>query len=534
MRLGQVLGMRLRALPEDVHPAGLAWLIRAGYVQRLSNGSLAWLPMGQRLLQQIKARLDARLEQQQGQAVTFNVRPRGPSLGNEEGAPPMLTALLEIGRQHIQSYKNLPAIVYDAGDGTRLSLAALSADAAGLDALWDTLNGALFETAQRCGLTPVAVQELTGLSFFAPLPHGEMTALVCPRCGYRAAQHAARTRKPRPAEEVPRPLQKVATPGASTIADLCAFLGIPPERTAKALLLMGSWPTMERLVFVVIRGDGEVNLAKVQQVTGAHALRPATEDEIRACGAEPGYASPIGVRGALVVVDDLIPHAPNLVAGANEAGYHFINVTYGSDFQADVVADVSLVHASDACPECGAALEAHPGLRLLRACHCGAQPAQYQDQDGRMQPWHAALWDVDVAAWAIALADAHHDEQGLRWPVSVAPYAVHVVVLPGKGSSEVDVQAAQVYARLKQAGIPVLLDDRPESAGVKFMDADLLGMPLRVTVSERALKAGGVEVRHRGQEQGAWVPVDALLPHVLQELDRLHRSLDAAVVPWVA
>ncbi len=533
MRLAQLFGMRLRALPEDVHPAGLAWLIRAGYAQRLTDGRWVWLPLGQRVLAQLKAMLRAELDGLGGQAVLFNERRRGSSLGPGEEAQPMLMTLLELGRHHLPSYKNLPAMLYDAETDTRVTLATFGADAAELEKQWHDATALLFTTAQRCGLAPAVLQDLGGVSLVQPAEGGEVTALVCPQCGYRATQEAARMRKVRPKEETPRPLQKVATPGASTIAELCAFLNITPARTAKALLLMGRWPEGERLVFVVIRGDMEVNLAKVQAATGAQALRPATEEEIRACGAEPGYASPIGVRNALVVVDELIPYAPNLVAGANEAGYHLLNVTYGSDFQADVVADLALVHAGDACPTCGAELSAHAGMRLARGYRYETLGGLYQAPSGQMQPWHATVWELDLASWTVAIAQRHHDAQGLHWPVSVAPFVVHLVVLGGKSGEALNAEADQVAARLRQAGVTVLLDDRVESAGVKFTDADLLGIPLRVLLSERTNKAGGVEIKLRGQEKGTLVALEGVVAHVLNEIQTLHRTLEAQVIPWI-
>ncbi len=533
MRLGQVLGTRLRNLPGDVHPAGLAWLIRAGMVQRLQSGGLVWLPLGQRVLTRLAAALQAEVqalgEPLQGLALEPRVALEGPEVPN-------LTALLEIGRQHIQSYKNLPALLSDAGDGKRVLLVALNADAEGLEAHWQAVNAACFKAIQQCGLAPLAVEDANGLSFLAPLPEGGVTALICPTCGYRALQPIARFRKPRPPEEVPLPLQRVATPGAKTIADLCAFLGIPPERTAKAVLLMGDLPgTGPRLIFAVIRGDMETSLAKIALATGARTLRPATEAEIRACGAEPGYASPIGIHDALVLVDDLIPYAPNLVAGANEAGYHLLHVTYGSDFRADNVADIALAQAGCACPDCGTPLEAQTGMRLVRAMRLGEVEATYQTQDGRLRPWHLALWEAELEAWAIALAQAHHDMQGLRWPVTVAPYAVHLIVLTGKqASADLLAEAERLYARLQQAGIAVLLDDRPESAGVKFTDADLLGLPLRLTFSERTFKARSVEIKLRGQETGYFADLQAVIPQVLSELETLRVALETQKIPWIA
>ncbi len=536
MKLSQLLGMRLRSLPEGVRPEGLAWLIRAGFVQRLYDGRLAWLPLGQRVLATLADALRAELNGLGVPLQPFNVGPRAASL--EPGGTPLLqrTTCLEIGRQHIHSYKNLPAVLCDAGDGRSMMLATLSAGADEASALWEELNAGTFRALQRCGLAPLVVEDGNGLSFLAPDSAGPAPALICPRCGYRAMQATARFHKPRPPEEVPLPLQKVATPGAKTIAELCAFLGIPPERTAKAVLLTGDLAGVgPRLIFALVRGDMEVSLAKIAQATGAHTLRPATEEEIRACGAEPGYASPLGVHDALVIVDDLIPYAPNLVAGANEPGYHLRNVTYSSDFEADVVADIALAQVGSPCPTCGAPLEALTGLPLARAWRQGAVEATYQDPAGQAHPWHLALWEADLETWAIALAQRHHDAQGLRWPVTVAPYAVHLVVLMGKQAvPEIKAEAERLYAQLQQAGVAVLFDDRPESAGVKFTDADLIGLPLRITLSERTLKAGGAEIKHRGQELSYLVDLKALLPQVLKELETLRAAIEAGIVPWIA
>jgi len=522
MKLSQVLGMRLRSLPEAVRPEGLAWLIRAGFVQRLHDGRLAWLPLGQRVLANLADVLRAELDGLGVPLQPFNVGPRAAS--PEPGATPVLhlAACLEIGRQHIHSYKNLPVV--------------LSAGAEAAAALGEELNARVFRALQHCGLAPLVVEDGQGLSFLAPDPEGLAHALICPRCGYRALQATARFHKPRPPEEVPLPLQKVATPGAKTIAELCAFLGVPPERTAKAVLLTGDLAGVgPRLIFALIRGDMEVSLAKIAQATGAQSLRPASEEEIRACGAEPGYASPLGVHDALIVVDDLIPYAPNLVAGANEPRYHLRNVTYGSDFQADLVADIALAQADFPCPTCGAPLADLTGLPLVRVWRQGAVEATYQDPAGQAQPWHLALWEADLEAWAIALAQRYHDAQGLRWPVTVAPYAVQFVVLTGKQAiPEVKAEAERLYAQCQQAGIAVLFDDRSESAGVKFADADLIGLPLRITFSERTFKAGGAEIKHRAQEISYGVDLKALLPQVLKELETLRTAIEAGIVPWIA
>jgi prolyl-tRNA synthetase len=335
------------------------------------------------------------------------------------------------------------------------------------------------------------------------------------------------------------PIEKVATPGAKTIEELAAFLSVPKSRTAKAVFLIATLQpeqgaeqksaspvSREVFVFAIVRGDMEVNETKLANAIRATALRPAAEADIRLIGAEPGYASPIGLPagGWLTVVDDLVPRSPNLVAGANQAGYHLKNVNYGRDYTAQVVADIAAAQDGDACPNCASPLRAVRGVEVGNIFKLGTDFSDplgctFTDQDGQERPVIMGSYGIGSGRLLACVAEEHHDEYGLRWPVTVAPYQVHLIVLGGKAGREEESaeaskaeslrQAAEaLYERLQFEGIEVLYDDREESPGVKFNDADLIGLPVRLTVSERALKQGGIEFKRRDQAEKSIIPLD--------------------------
>jgi prolyl-tRNA synthetase len=289
-----------------------------------------------------------------------------------------------------------------------------------------------------------------------------------------------------------------------------------------------------RLVFAVVRGDMEVNETKLANSIKARSLRPATEDEIAASGAVPGYASPIGVKNALIVVDDLIPAAPNLVAGANEEGYHLQNVNYGRDYQADLVVDLTEAREGDACPRCKNALEIKRGVEVGNIFKLGTYFSEpmgcyYLDELGQSKPVVMGSYGIGVGRLLACTAELHHDDQGLVWPITIAPYHVHLIVLRGKGDAGTLETAERLYTDLQAAGIEVLYDDRQETPGIKFNDADLIGLPVRLTVSERAAKSGGVEYKRRDRSEREVIPHDQVIARVLQEISDLFAQIDEQV-----
>jgi len=288
-------------------------------------------------------------------------------------------------------------------------------------------------------------------------------------CIYPASRRELATfHKPPFSQEAPLPTEKVLTPECPTIEALAAFLNTPKEKTAKALMF--TRVADGKFVFVVVRGDMTLSEAKLKKAVGD--VRLATAEEIVRSGAAAGYASPVGLRDALIVVDDLIPSSPNLVAGANEAGYHLLHTNCGRDYQPEIVADLTLADAESHCPHCGS------GLSIQRADILATRN------------------EINFEKTLFALAESHHDDKGLTLPKSAAPFDVYLMHVPGK-TMDTRAEAEKIYNELQAAGIPVLFDDRDERAGVKFNDADLIGCPVRITVGERGLQNGMVELKKR-------------------------------------
>jgi prolyl-tRNA synthetase len=457
-------------------------------------------------------------------------------------------------RDEIRSYRQLPVLIYHiqtkwrddprprAGlirvrEFTMLDSYTLDASWEGLDQQYQAHYEAYHNIYRRCGLPVVAVLSDTGMmggqmahEYMYLTPIGEDTLLFCDACGYSANRQVARARHEQPAAEEPLALEKIATPQTKTIADLAELLQIMPARTAKAVFQVARLlstaaqvgePEREEFIFVIVRGDMEVNETKLANVLKARELRPATEAEIRATGAVPGYASPVGLKNVKVVVDELVPISPNLVAGANEEGYHLRNVNYGRDYQADVVADITAAGEGDACPNCGAPMRCSRGVEVGNIFKLGtryslAMGCNFNAENGESLPVIMGSYGIGVGRLLACIAEEHHDDKGLVWPAAVAPYPLHMIVL-GSKTGQPEAQAADLEVRLRAAGLEALVDDRPETAGVKFMDADLIGLPLRLTVSERALKQGGVEFKRRSAEEKWVVPLE----NVVTETQRI-------------
>ena len=318
-------------------------------------------------------------------------------------------------------------------------------------------------------------------SFF-PIASGDVEIAHCPSCKYTQRVESAKFKKTAgAAHESPLPVEKISTPDCNTIELLANFLNIPKEKTAKAL--MYTRVSDGKFIFVVVRGDMQLSEEKLKGQVGD--VRAAIADEIINAGATPGYASTIGLKEALIVVDDLIPQSQNLVAGANEVGYHLKNTNYERDYSAEIVADLVLAKEGDACAECGNPLSVLSAIDLTN----------------------------DPLNILIALAETHRDEKGLTLPHPAAPFDVYLMHVPGK-EMNTHSKAEKIYDELQSAGISVLFDDRNERAGVKFNDADLIGCPLRVTVGEKGLKEGMVELKPRKEKENQFVPIDNIVEKI--------------------
>jgi prolyl-tRNA synthetase len=538
-------------------------LLRAGFIQPLGAGIYSYLPLARRSMDKIETIIREEMNAIGGQEITMPVvHPADlwQQTGRWDSAYPELVhwkdragrdmtlamtheeVVADLARREISSYRQLPQMIYHlqtkfrdeprsrgglirVREFTMKDSYSLDADEAGLDQQFEAHRGAYRRIFQRCGLETIQVSADVGMmggsasvEFMALAPAGEDTLLLCNQCGYSANREVATFRKPEPLVEAPLPVEKVATPHCKTIAELAAFLGIHDSRTAKAVFFVAEGG---KVLFAITRGDMEVNETKLRQAAGVTGLRPATEEEIRAVGAEPGYGSPVGVTGALIVVDDLVAVSPNLVSGANEEGYHLRNVTCGRDYTPDIVADIVAARGGEPCPTCGSLLRAERGIEVgnifkLGTRYSEALGALYDDPQGVKRPIVMGSYGIGVGRLLATVAELRHDDAGLVWPASVAPFQVHLVLLPKKAPQAVET-ADRLYAELTAAGIEVLYDDREEpSPGVKFNDADLIGLPLRITVSARSLEQGGVELKRRDQAERRVVPL-AEVGSVLRE-----------------
>lgn len=326
---------------------------------------------------------------------------------------------------------------------------------------------------------------------YFPISIGSIKVIHCPACKYTARLELAYFAKSALPAEEPQLLEKVLTPDCHTIEALANFLNIPKEKTAKALMFTRL--VDGKFIFVVIRGDMTLSETKLQNAVGK--IRLATAEEIERAGAAAGFASPVGLTDALIVVDDLVPHSTNLVAGANEAGYHLLNVNCGRDYQPEIVTDLTLANAGEACAQCGNPL-------AITACDILAT----HGKDVALQ----RLYGQNIL---LALAETHHDDKGLTLPTSAAPFDVYIMHIPGK-TMDTRAKAEEIYLACQSAGLSVLFDDRDERAGVKFNDADLIGCPVRITAGERSLQNGMVEVKARKAGESENIHLDAITSHI--------------------
>jgi len=490
---------------------GQALLARAAYLSPNPWGP-GFLPIGQRAFGRLRDLVCGELDALGGQELELH------------------TSIQQLLQEQVHSYRHLPRLVYHhngaiddsvKGGGLFGVQKSPTVDAYILASSTESRQEAearLIEAAGRItdllGLQVITADEsvdnpeIYGFEYYFPTPLGGMTVLRCPECGYADDQRTARFRRPAFEPEAAQTLEKVYTPDCKTITALAKFLDVPESRTAKAVFLREVFGG--RLVFAVVRGDMELSLHKLKR----HAMtEPADEEDIRAAGAEPGYGSPIGLkkRKALVIADELVAAAPNLVAGANEVGYHFRNVNYRRDFTAHIVADIAQARAGDLCFHCGTPLEAVACAPLANLHFRGGSDApNFTDAQGKSEPVHVGFFRIDMGRLFGALAETHHDERGLTLPPMLAPFDVHLIVLPGK-TAEARATAEELYESLQIAGFSVLYDDRDERAGVKFNDADLIGCPVRVTVGERNLEKGMVEVKGRRDKESRLIAISNLV-----------------------
>lgn len=583
MRLSQLFSQTLREAPADTDVESHKFLLRAGYLRQLGTGSFSYLPLAQRSIRKIETIIREEMDKIGGQEITmpvvhpasvwketnryYEVGAEMTRFQDRAGRDMVLAmtheeVIADLVRKEIESYKQLPVLLYQlqtkwrdeprargglirVREFTMKDSYSLDVDDAGLDKQYRAHYQAYFDIYNRCGLDVIAVASDTGM-MGGKLAHeymyitdiGEDTLLISEETGYAANREVATFLKSKADAEDMAELEKVATPNAKTIAELADFLNVPTAKTAKAVFFTGTFlenqEDVQKLVFGIVRGDMELNETKLRNVAKAKELRPATEDEIKAVGAVAGFASPIGIerKNVMLIVDDAVTESPNLVAGANETDYHYLNTNYGRDYTADVVADIVTALAGHPTTDGKGTLKEVRGVEVGNIFKLGTRyteimGATFLDENGERKPVIMGSYGIGVGRLLACVAEEYRDDYGLKLPISVAPYEVHLVMLPGGDTEAI---GEELYQAIQGAGIEVLYDDRDERAGVKFNDADLIGIPLRVTVSKRSLQNGGLEFKRRDSDDKRIIPQEEILGTLKSEIEQLHKDLAEKVV----
>ena len=559
MRRSQLFGRTLREIPSEAEIPSHQLLLQAGMIRRLVVGMYSYLPLAQRALRKIENIIREEMDDIGGQEIDMPlVQPAG--LWQETGRWEMLEgrelagfedrfgrklvlamtheeAVTDLVRNQTNSYRQLPLMLYQfklkfrdeprprAGlirvrEFVMKDAYSFHTDEADLENYYEQMHQVYLRVFRRLGIDVVSVESDPGIiggteahEFMLISDAGEDRVISCNGCDYRANADVAVLRKPQINNGEPVPIEEVETPDQTTIDDVANFLGIQKEQTLKAVF----YSTDESLIFAAIRGDIEVNETKLKRAVGACHLWFSTDAELQRYGLVAGYASPIDVKGVTVVVDDSVASTTNLVAGANKPGYHLKNMNYPRDFRADLVTDISLARNGSTCVHCGGTLRERRGIEVgnifkLGTKYSEAMNATYLSQKGRPELLFMGCYGIGLGRLLASIVEANRDEDGIIWPPAVAPYQIHLMHI-GKGD-EVREQSETLYADLRAQGYEVLYDDRQESPGVKFKEADLLGMPVRFTISQRTLETNSVEVKRRAEQEKHLVRLEELDPQL--------------------
>ena len=547
MRATQLYAPTLRESPAEAELISHKLMYRAGLIRKAAGGLYSYLPLGWRTMKKIMQIIREEMDAKGGQEIMMPiVQPAemwkesgrwavyGDEMmrlkdrhGREFALGPtheeMITTLI---RDEVRSYKQLPVMLYQIQNKYRdeirprfglmrsrefimKDLYSFDRDVDGMNISYDKMYDAYSRIFERCGLKFRAVEADNGAiggghshEFTVLAPSGESSIAYCENCNFAASDEKAELKIIQAEPEELRPLEKVKTPDCHTIELVKNFLNVPIEKTIKAVAFMDD---EERLILAFVRGDHEVNEIKViNAVEGANHLYMAGDKLIEAAGGSAGFMSPIGLNDkAIIVVDQSVMLMSNAVAGANEVDTHFINVTPRRDFDAEkiIVADIRMVQEGDPCPHCSAPLKMTRGIEVGQIFTLGkkyseALHATFLDEDGKEKPFEMGCYGIGVGRTMAAAIEQNNDADGIIWTRAIAPFEVVVVPVNAKDDKQLAL-AEEIYNELQSAGVDVLLDDRKERAGVKFKDCDLIGYPLRVTISPKTLDSGNVEIKIR-------------------------------------
>lgn len=567
MRASELLAPTLRETPAEAEIVSHQLLLRGGFIRKAAAGIYTYLPLGRRVLAKIEQIIREEMDRAGGQEVVLPII-QPAELWQESGrwevygeemfrlqdrhrrqfclGPTHEEIITALVRSEVTSYKQLPLLLYQIQNKYRderrprfgllrgrefimKDLYSFDLDQEGLNQSYRKMYQAYSNVFRRCGLDFRPVQADSGAiggnyshEFMALATAGEALLVYCRECDYAAnVEIAVAKALPMIATENPAPLKEVATPGQKTVAEICTFLEVTPDRLIKTLF----YEADGQLIAALVRGDRELNEVKLQNHLGCRHLLLADPERVRkATGAPVGFVGPVGLQGIPLYADLEIPYLVNGVAGANREGYHLVNVNPGRDFNPTAVVDIRQVEAGEPCPQCGAPLAQARGIEVGQVFQLGtkyssALGANYTDARGQEHPIVMGCYGIGVSRTMAAIVEQCHDDQGIIWPLSVAPY--QVVIIPASLKDDGQRQVAEgLYRELAAAGVEVVYDDRDERAGLKFVEADLIGYPLRITVGKRTITSGTVDVKWRSRKEETPLPLEGLSAQIQALLAR--------------
>ncbi|ADG82225.1 proline--tRNA ligase [Thermincola potens] len=574
MRASEILAPTLREVPAEAEVISHILMLRAGFIRKSASGIYTYLPLANRVIKKVSQIVREEMDRKGGQELILPIM-QPAELWQESGrwdvygdelfrlkdrhgrsfalGPTHEEIITDLVRNEIRSYKQMPMLLYQIQNKYRderrprfglmrgrefimKDLYSFDRDEAGLDESYNKMFDAYTRVFSRCGLKFRPVEADSGAiggssthEFMVLAESGEAAIVYCTECEYAAnveKAEACSVDTVTPMDMLP--MEEVATPNARTIEEVTAMLGVGPENLIKTLI----YETEKEEVVALVRGDREVNEIKLLNVLGALHLDLAGSETVqRITGAEVGFAGPVGLKNVTIIADHEVMKMVNAVAGANKTGYHLKNVKPGRDFKPDMEADIRIVQAGEPCPRCNGTLAMARGIEVGQIFKLGtkyskALGAKFLDENGKEQYIVMGCYGIGITRTVAAAIEQNHDQDGIIWPMSIAPFQVIVVPVSAKSSEQVEL-AERIYSQLLEAGIEVIIDDRNERPGVKFKDADLIGYPIRVTVGNKAVDEGRVEVRLRKTGDTRDLPVEEVVTYVKNLVDEEMKRLNS-------
>ena len=568
MKASQLYAPTLRESPAEAELISHKLMYRAGLIRKAAGGLYSYLPLGWRVIKKISQIIREEMDAEGGQEIMMPIL-QPSEIWQESGrwqvygdemmrmrdrhgrefclGPTHEEMITSLVRDELRSYKQLPLLIYQIQNKYRdeirprfglmrsrefimKDLYSFDKDELGLDESYKKMFDAYTRIFTRCGLEFRPVEADSGAiggnnshEFTVLAQSGESSIAFCTNCDFAASDEKAELKIIIAPAEDEKPIEKVETPDAHTIELVKNFLQVPIEKTIKAVAFQDD---DEKLILAFVRGDHEANEIKILNASGAMHLHMAEESAIVAAGGSPGFMSPIGLKdGTTVIVDQTVMEMHNAVAGANEKNFHFINVNPKRDFKNVIVADIRKVQAGDPCPHCGHELKMTRGIEVGQVFKLGtkyskAMNATFLDENGKAKFFQMGCYGIGVGRTMAAAIEQNSDEHGIIFPRNIAPFEVVVCPINSKDQAQLEF-AEKIYEELKNSGIDALLDDRPERAGVKFKDCDLIGYPMRITISPKSLETNSIEVKIRKSGEISELPRDNYLDQVKKILETL-------------